>query len=374
MRNKKILILSPQSWGIMRISKHHYAIEAAKMGNTVFFLNPPQKDRIINKISVTTSEESPNLQIIRFNMGFPMRIRFHWRGLYDVLMQQQVKWIQKKISIDFDVIWCFDFNLYSNLRWFKGAKYIYHPVDELYESHQVNIGKSADVILSVTTEILSKFQALHRPKHLIQHGLSSVFVESYVEQKHKIQESIQVGYVGNLLIGSLDEPIVTKIVSDNPHCHFHFWGSYKNTEANLGGSPTATRAAFLEHLQHRLNVTLHGATPTEDLARAMQAINVFLICYNPMSDHSGATNSHKVMEYLSTGKVIVSSNLTNYANRPDLLQMTVSRNNNNDLPQLFQSVVDNLDSHNAPEKQQHRRSFALENTYQRHIENIDTLL
>jgi len=41
LRNKKVLVLSPQSWGKMRISKHHYALKLAALGNEVCFVNPP---------------------------------------------------------------------------------------------------------------------------------------------------------------------------------------------------------------------------------------------------------------------------------------------------------------------------------------------
>ncbi len=38
---KTILLISPESWGKSFVSKHHYAVELAKKGNIVYFLNPP---------------------------------------------------------------------------------------------------------------------------------------------------------------------------------------------------------------------------------------------------------------------------------------------------------------------------------------------
>ena len=47
--NKKIIIISPESWGINFVSKHHYAKELANKGNEVYFLNPPSdKNELIN--------------------------------------------------------------------------------------------------------------------------------------------------------------------------------------------------------------------------------------------------------------------------------------------------------------------------------------
>ena len=51
------------------------------------------------------------------------------------------------------------------------------------------------------------------------------------------------------------------------------------------------------------------------------------------------------MEYLSTGKVIISNNITTYQNI-NLIEMTNSRQNNDDLPQLFKTVINNLEIYN----------------------------
>ena len=39
LKNKTILIISPERWGTNFVSKHHYALELAK-NNNVYFLNP----------------------------------------------------------------------------------------------------------------------------------------------------------------------------------------------------------------------------------------------------------------------------------------------------------------------------------------------
>src|SRR5690606_6788212 len=41
LNNKNILLISPEPWSHIFVSKHHYAIELAKRGNYVYFLNPP---------------------------------------------------------------------------------------------------------------------------------------------------------------------------------------------------------------------------------------------------------------------------------------------------------------------------------------------
>jgi hypothetical protein len=42
-RDKTIVIITREKWGVMKISKHHYALELAKNHNcTVFFVETPQ--------------------------------------------------------------------------------------------------------------------------------------------------------------------------------------------------------------------------------------------------------------------------------------------------------------------------------------------
>jgi hypothetical protein len=49
LKNKTILVISPNNWGTMHISKHHYAIELARLGNSVYFLNPPNQEITFRK-------------------------------------------------------------------------------------------------------------------------------------------------------------------------------------------------------------------------------------------------------------------------------------------------------------------------------------
>ena len=53
LKGKTILILSPQSWGKMFVSKHHYAIGLAKKGAVVYFLNPPDQENHQPKGDIT---------------------------------------------------------------------------------------------------------------------------------------------------------------------------------------------------------------------------------------------------------------------------------------------------------------------------------
>ena len=122
------------------------------------------------------------------------------------------------------------------------------------------------------------------------------------------------------------------------------------------------------------NVLLHGSVTADVLSSELHRMDAFLICYDIKKDQSGGTNYHKVMEYLSTGKVIISNNITTYKLYPELVQMVEERDNNRSLPALFKKVITELDQFNAPPLQERRIAFAADNTYSRQIERIEKKL
>ena len=97
-------------------------------------------------------------------------------------------------------------------------------------------------------------------------------------------------------------------------------------------------------------------------------------CYDILKDQSKGTNYHKVMEYLSTGKVVVSNNITTYKPLPNLVIMTKERDNNDNLPALFKEVINKLDYYNSDDLKIERTQFANSNTYSNKIINIENLL
>ncbi|HUR10508.1 MAG TPA: hypothetical protein VM012_04025 [Flavitalea sp.] len=374
LREKTILILSPQSWGKMVLSKQHYAIELANRGNRVYFLNPPE----VNNARVKAVDMDPsgikNLFIIRHKINFPYRIKFHAIRLFHFFMQFHIRKILRTIEHPIDIIWSFDLgNLYP-FRFFTGVNIkIFHPVDEPLNQTAIDAEAGCTIIFSVTKEILEKYSFSQAPRFFINHGLSSEFLQ----KKSKSEQTggaLQAGFSGNLTRNDIDHQILLQIVKENSAIHFHFWGSYHITQSNISGTNDPVIAAFIKNLQENQNVSLHGPVGTSELAAAIQEMDLFLICYDVQKDQSKGTNYHKIMEYLSTGKVIISNNVTTYSKEPGLVQMVKERNNNHNLPGLFREIISNLASYNTPALQQQRRAFAEDNLYSKQLDRIESIL
>jgi len=372
LNNKTILILSPQNWGKMFLSKHHYAIELARRGNKVYFLNPPETGDtdLQSSVLITPAAGVDNLFLIRHKLWFPYILKFHVLPLFHAGMKWHTRSILKAIGRPVDIIWSFDLgNLYP-MRFFREVSLkIFHPVDEPLNAVAIKSAEGADIIFSVTGEILEKYRAFQVPRVIINHGITDDFLLP-ASDEYAVGNPVRVGLSGNLVRPDIDRQTLLQIISENAGIVFEFWGSYTFNQSNIGGSDDRSTGDFIATLRSRPNVVLHGAVGTKSLAEQMRLMDAFLICYDINKDQSKGTNYHKIMEYLSTGKVIISNNVTTYKDMPLLLQMTEERDNNGKLPSLFKEVIGELRAHNSVANQQARIAFARDNMYGKQLERI----
>lgn len=366
--NRTVLIISPQPWDHLLISKHHYALELAERGNRVFFLEPPDANAP-SRVGLRKAPENSSVTIVRYQPVFPFVIRFHARPIYDRLMLLQVRALKDAIAQSIDVVWSFDFNLFSNLRAFAPKLTVFHPVDPLSQPHQINVARSADAVFSVSEKILDNFRHLNVPRWFINHGLSRAF-EAIARDATALQTSgprARVGYAGNLMRKPVNRDVLRNMVESNPEVEFHFWGTTTANEAD------ADAIRFVAFLGDADNVILHGTVPPTELATQLREMDCMVLAYSEDARESDRSNSHKILEYLSTGKVVVSSRISTYENQPELLRMP-DTDDDNTLPALLQDTLGRLDEFNSERLQSLRRSFALDNTYAKQLDRIESRL
>ncbi|HET9425897.1 MAG TPA: hypothetical protein VFO55_11035 [Gemmatimonadaceae bacterium] len=368
LRDRTILLISPQAWDHIAVSKHHYAIELARRGNRVYFLEPPHPTGS-RSVSLRPSDHA-GLTVVRFRPRFPGALRFHARALFDRLMRAECSRISAAIRRPIDIVWSFESNLYADLRSFGGALTIFHPVDPLPRPEQVRPAASADAVFSVSHDILDTVRSLTDRSWFLNHALSTDFARIATRSSPEAPRTtgrLRVGYVGNLLHPSLDRAIFRQIVTGMPGVEFHVWGPCAGTTLD------EDRATFVRFMRDAANVRLHGPTPSAQLAEGIQGVDAFLLAYRHGASTYDSSNSHKLLEYLSTGKVVVSSRLSVYADRRDLLVMPQDGDNRH-LPRLLTKALADLATHNAPDRVAHRRNFALEHTYARQLDRVAHVL
>lgn len=373
LEGNTILIVSPQAWGKMFVSKHHYAIELAKRGNTVYFLNPPDQNRfgIFSKVQISIPEKG-SVYLVDHQLYFPYWLKFKASVVFHWLMRFHVKRLLTALKA-IDIVWSFDIgNLYPLPLFGKKVFKIFHPVDEPLNKAAFLSARGSNIIFSVTHEILEKYESINVPKHFVNHGVAESFLGMPTEYVKR--SPVRVGFSGNLLRKDIDREVLIQIIQENENCLFEFWGSYQQAESNVGGTEDSASAEFISVLRRFKNVVLHGAVSAEQLATEIQVMDAFLICYDVLKDQSKGTNYHKVMEYLATGKVIIANNITTYQHSPELVTMVSSRTNNQELPPLFASCIQNLSMLNQYENTEKRINFARQNTYARQIIAVEKIL
>ena len=365
-----ILVVSPNEWGDMRVSKHNYAETLAQRGNRVFFLNPPSS-KARARFVIEDVAGIPNLSTVTYRPFAPYSLRFHSRGLFNAIARRHVGWLLTRIGVQFDVVWCFDLNLYSDLRWFEAPLKIFHPVDQVILRHQVDVAKHADLVFSVSDEILGSLREHHLPKLRIEHGVSGAFV-NLAERCLSVREyvpnrPIKVGYVGNLLMPFIDREAMLGLIERHPEIEFHLWGPREAKESNVGANDDGS--LFIGRLARHQNVILQGPkTPTE-IAGKIGDVDILLMCYSVSRDPNRGCNSHKILEYMSTGRVIVANHVSDYAEQHGLIEM-MPADGSRTLLEVFDTVVANVERHNAVDNRSRRLQRALDNSYPKQIDRI----
>jgi hypothetical protein len=350
-------------------------MELAAEGNLVYFLNPPGYGRFAAPFHWTVKETQQNLLVIDYTLPSPVyTLRFKARPVHDYFIKKTLIKHLNAIA-EFDELWCFEPNVFSDFKSFNAKKKLLFIVDYYDNKSLKKLATEADAIATISSHIFDYFDFSTRPRLLLHHGLNKNF-STYAERKlhsdllFSAPSVINVGYVGNLLQGDrVDRDTFRLMVEQHPNVIFHIYGPSDEQGNSLGVTIHSRLREFLQFLRESKNVKLHGIKEQTELAREIQEMDIFLTCYNYLTDYNKSSNCHKVIEYLSTGKVVVSNKLFAYEGVPELVVMPSELTNEN-LPSLLTSVIENLEYYNSPEKQKARISFALGNTYKEHVKTL----
>lgn len=358
LKDKNILIISPESWGINYVSKHHYAIELSKKGNNVFFLNPPSSENssIQFNSNLTIVNYTP---LIRGTNRMPKAIR---RLLNKIMIRK----ILKKNNIDrLDIVWSFDPFRFQDLSLFNAGLRIYHPVDVHASPREEEITRSAHIVLCTGTYIYERLVKFNSNIHNLGHGVSGIFLANKWEPVNR-SRGIKACMMGNLQ-RKIDYPVLFNIIENNPEVSFTFIGPYSSS--NLSSYEGFT--VEIDQIRSYPNVTLYGSVSNEKIPYLLSGMDIFLIIYREDENPATRANPHKAMEYLGTGKVILSSWMEEYEQKPDLIEMV---RNNSELPERFHDILMNLEAYNSEEKSRNRIEFARKNIYPEKIRKIEDIL
>lgn len=344
-KNKIILLISPEPWKHLFVSKHHYAVELARQGNTVYFLNPPS-DRYA--VSPTVVEGVYEVDYAPFVKG----LRFMPRSLQKFYFTRKFRTLQSLTAKQFDIVWSFDNSVFFDYSFLPDRVLaINHIVDYSQNFQFERSVRTADICFGLSDNIVSRLKAFNPESYLIGHGLSALHEEIPVELPGK--NMVKAMYAGNLDNQYIDHATLFALIDRHPEVDFIFYGS--------GGSSWKKRE----------NMFLQGKVPNNVLMSYLRKADILLMTYDWKNHREQLTNSHKILEYLYSGKVIVSSYFSDYADKKHLIQMA---DDHTTIADLFARTLKSLGEMNSVQHQQQRHRFAALNTYRERLHEIEALV
>lgn len=360
----------------MKVSKHHYAMELATRGNRVYFIEPPNLE--MNGISVVPCQDNNNIKLVRYKPIFRGR-RFLPSFLFGFLLRVQIKKLVKVIGEKPDLVISFHGYLFEDLRCFKATKTVFFAADVF--GHQSLPGEvfTSDINLAISDSIYALMKKSGRPVFRMNHGLQKIFADYALTRIEGIKVAnipnspLVVGYSGNLRMQAMDLVTMKRVIETFPDVVFVFWGSYESGEGNLGSIIDFEMDEFISFLKTSENVKLRGMISADKLLTEMKEVDMFWICWRIQKTGLwDGSNSHKLLEYLSTGKPVVAHCVSSYQGTAYLWMLEEIKN---DLYlDLFRSSLDRVKSNETENEIRHRLKFAIDNSYSSQIDRIEKLL
>jgi hypothetical protein len=353
LSDKNILLISPEPWGHIFVSKHHYATHLAEKGNSVYFLNPPGV-----KYSCKRTEYK-SVHSVQYR-GFIKALRFFPRAFQRQIFIRKLKKIEKLCKANFDIIWSFDNSVFFDFSALQSRVFCISHIVDLNQDFQFEIStKTANFCLATSEFIVEKQKKYNPFSFNIGHGYNRV-TDHVFTFKLKGKKNINCSYAGNLDIKYIDWDLIEILLNDFPHIDFHFAGQWNS------------KSKF-KHITNRPNFNFYGKIPSNDLPSFFEAIDVLILVYQYHKYPEQLANPHKMMEYLGSGKAIVSTWTEEYGNLSEegLIKMA---KNQKEFISAFSQVEKNLEYWNNDEKKNLRRKFASQNTYENQINRIEKII
>ncbi|WLE98257.1 MAG: glycosyltransferase [Candidatus Electrothrix communis] len=354
-----ILIISPEHWKDHSVSKHHYARTLAERGVRVFFLNPP--DDFQSGFKIEKEGVIPSLYIVSAPK-VASGLRFYPAILRRWLEERWLARFEKVIDTKIDIIWLFENSRFFDMRFAGDRLKIYHQVDLNQDFHLKLAVSTADICFCVTDSIKNRIIQLTPKCYKISHGLSK-FPKKYFLSEKQLRRfegnTLHAVYVGNLDMQYLNAELLTEVAQRNIDVRFHFVGGYseKGVLRSLAG--------------HLKNVIWWGRVESSLLSSIFERADVLLLAYRAELYPEQVDNSHKIMEYLASGKIIVATYTGEYQDKRHLLEMV---DNSSEYVAAFERVLNGLSHYNSHERQKDRIEFSRQHTYDKQLDKIFDLL
>jgi len=355
---RTIFLISPEAWNFVYVSKHHYAMELAKRGNKVFFIQPPRPDIDMDVViqpvtgidNLFLVEYKPLIRGLRFLPAFVMHL----------VERKFLRKLERLATVQFDTILNFENSRFYDFRFApNGVKKIYFQVDEDQNYHPVKASTTSDITFTINEYILNLLKPyqpnIFRITHSF-HGCLSSEAQMILDGGGAFpvtKKTITAAYVGNIDNAYVEKNILLQLIKDNPEVVFKLVGPYNKETYRL--------------FEPYTNIKLTGKVDYKDIPLLLMDADILLLLLNKRFLGS----SHKMMEYLASGKVIISTAIEDYSGADHLINIASGKE---DYLQKFKDIKENISKYNTSDKMKERIMYAMERTYSRNLDRIDAYI
>jgi hypothetical protein len=342
LHGRDIIVISPQFWGEMWVSKHWIASELSKH-NRVLFVEPPVWVGGLVRRPSTIPLGLPRLIRRSRRIGGQLQAftPLLWPRLIapsaEVSILGQVRRQVERLGFRDCIVLNFTTKPYyiHNL----GDKVaVYYCVDPAFpregeDDHEIRMCRESDLVYAVSEAYRQKLE-IHdpsKPIHVIPHGIAFEDAQRVGDDPtmRPPPELAQLGrpllgFVGSIHDTNIDVNLLEYVSRERPDYQIALIGPYKNNP--IGADLSRSN---LERIGRLDNVHLLGPRPFRDLARYVKFFDVGLVLIElEQSDAAFQTSKRtlfKLLHYFSQGKPIVIPDLYELGPVADLLYVAHTR-------------------------------------------------
>jgi len=277
------------------------------------------------------------------------------------------KRLVKYLNINIDVVWSFDPYRFQSFENFDNSFKIYHAADVHKIEYEKLIASNSNLVVAPSYEIVKRLSKYNKNTIKINHGITDDYFETSRELVNLNKgNKIAIGILGNFNYPYLDAKTLYRTVKYCGNYNFYFIGPIE--KSNI--SNIKPNYELYNKLNKLINFKFIGEIDSIKLPSFLSNFDGFVMCYDSKKYSIETSNSHKIMQFLSTGKIIVSHYVSEYSNT----NLFVMVQNNINFPLITDSVFSNIEYHNCSKFRNQRISYAKNNIYSTLIKSIDNYI
>ena len=385
LSGKDILCFAPTDWWGMNPSCTTHIVRRLAQANRVLYVNPFSSDllgvragagrrrglaaRVTRKLkSLTRGLRRPAKNLHVFSPLFlPVQGRRAFDAFNGVFLRSQIKGVCRLLGFSRPILWLENVRAADALSWFRPLVTVYHVSDlfatdtytsnaEKQQAREHRISTDSDLLICVSRELYERKRAERDNVHYLPHGVDFELFRQAAECTEPLAELADIrrpiaGYFGTMTAHN-DIEMMTYCARSLPHVSFVFAGQITGGDyAELGGLG---------------NVRLLGRLPYEKIPHLCAGFDVCMLQWK-MSDWIRNCNPLKMLEYMASGRPIVSVEINEARQYSDVVSIA------GDKEEFCRAIAWEL-RNDTPERKAKRIEIAERHSWSRHLEELSGLI